>query len=46
MEKAVREARASFADVPADELQKIINDAVKDVRAKRYRARRPATEAN
>ena len=46
--QTVREARADFADLPVDEIQKLIDDAVKDVRSKRYRhrTRRPATEAN
>jgi hypothetical protein len=35
----VQEARAAFADVPPDELQKKIDEAVEDVRAKRYRER-------
>jgi Ribbon-helix-helix domain len=35
----VGEARAAFADVPPDELQKMIDDAVEDARAKRYRER-------
>jgi hypothetical protein len=35
----VREAREAFADVPADELQKMIDKAIDDVRAKRYRER-------
>jgi len=41
--KTVSEVRAGFADVPPDELQKIIDDAVTDVRAKRHRhrAKRP-----
>lgn len=37
--QTVREAREAFADVPADELQKMIDEAVADVRAKRYRER-------
>lgn len=35
--QTVGEARAAFADVPPDELQKMIDEAVDDVRAKRYR---------
>ena len=35
----VQTARAAFAEVPADELQKMIDDAVEDARAKRYRER-------
>jgi hypothetical protein len=35
----VQEARAAFADVPPDELQKMIEDAVEDVRAKHYQER-------
>jgi Mg/Co/Ni transporter MgtE len=37
--RTAREAREAFADVPPDEMQKIIDEAVEDVRAKRYRAR-------
>ncbi len=37
--QTVREARAAFADVSADELQKMIDDSVEEVRAKRYRER-------
>ena len=33
----VREVRAAFADVPTDELQKLIDGSVEEVRAKRYR---------
>jgi len=35
----VQQAREAFADVPPDELQKMIDEAVNDVRAKRYRER-------
>jgi hypothetical protein len=35
--QTVGEARDAFADVPPDELQKMIDEAVDDVRAKRYR---------
>lgn len=35
----VQQARAAFADVPPDELQKMIDEAVDDARAKRYRER-------
>ena len=35
----VQEARVAFADVPPDELQKMLDDAVEDARAKRYRER-------
>ena len=35
----IREAREAFADVPSDELQKMIDEAVDDVRAKGYRER-------
>ena len=44
--QTVREARAGFANLPADELQKIIDEAVADVRAKRsrHRAKRPVKE--
>ena len=37
--KTVQQAREAFADVPPDELQKMIDEAVNDVRAKRYRER-------
>jgi hypothetical protein len=37
--ETVREAREVFADVAPDELQKMIDEAVDDVRAKRYRER-------
>jgi hypothetical protein len=37
--QTVQEAREAFADVPPDELQKMIDEAVDDVRAKRYRER-------
>jgi len=37
--QTVREAREAFADVSPDELQKMIYEAVEDVRAKRYRER-------
>ena len=36
--QTVQEAREAFADVPAAEMQKMIDEAVDDVRAKRYRA--------
>ena len=39
LHQTVREARQAFADVPPDQLQKMIDEAVKDVRAKRYRER-------
>jgi len=35
--QTVREAREAFADVSADELQKMIDKGVEEVRAKRYR---------
>ena len=35
--ETVHQARKAFADVPPDELQKMIDEAVEDVRAKRYR---------
>jgi len=35
----VQTARAAFAEVPPDELQKMIDEAVEDVRARRYRER-------
>jgi hypothetical protein len=37
--QTVSEAREAFADVPPDELQKMIDEGVEDVRAKRYRQR-------
>jgi len=37
--RTVGEARAAFADVSPDELQKMIDEAVEDVRAKHYRER-------
>jgi ABC-type nitrate/sulfonate/bicarbonate transport system substrate-binding protein len=37
--QTVREAREAFADVPPDNLQDLIDEAVEDVRAKRYRER-------
>lgn len=38
--QTVQEARKTFADVAPEELQKAIDDAVDEVRAKRYRERR------
>lgn len=35
----VQEAREAFAEVPPDKLQKMIDEAVDDIRAKRYRER-------
>ena len=35
--QTVQQARKSFADISPDELQKMIDEAVDDVRAKRYR---------
>jgi hypothetical protein len=37
--QTVRQARESFADVSADKLQRLIDEAVEDVRAKHYRER-------
>ena len=37
--QAVHEARKAFADVSPDELQKMIDEVVEDVRAKHYRER-------
>jgi Mg/Co/Ni transporter MgtE len=37
--QTVREAREAFADVSPDELQKMIDEATEDVRAKHYRER-------
>ncbi|MBV8208082.1 MAG: hypothetical protein JO041_14960 [Acidobacteria bacterium] len=34
----IQEARATFADVPPEELERMIADAVEEVRARRYRA--------
>ncbi len=36
LHQTVQEARADFADVPPDDLQKLIDEAVQDVRAKRH----------
>jgi Ribbon-helix-helix domain len=35
--QTVHQARKAFADVPPDELQKMIDEAVEDIRARRYR---------
>lgn len=35
--QTVGEAREAFADVSPEELQKLVDEAVEDVRAKRYR---------
>jgi len=35
----VRQMRQAVSDIPQDELQKIIDKAVEEVRAERYRAR-------
>jgi hypothetical protein len=37
--QTVREARAAFADVSPDALQKMIDDSVEDARARHYRQR-------
>jgi ribbon-helix-helix protein len=37
--QTVRAAREAFADVSPDDLQKMIDESVEDVRAKRYRER-------
>ena len=37
--QTVRETRAAFADVSSDELQKLIDESVEEVRVKRYRER-------
>ena len=37
--QTVSEAREAFADVPPDELQRMIDEGVEAVRAKRYRER-------
>jgi ABC-type nitrate/sulfonate/bicarbonate transport system substrate-binding protein len=39
LHQTVHEAREAFANVPPDDLQKRIDEAVDDVRAKRYRER-------
>jgi hypothetical protein len=41
--QTVRAARERFADIPADQLQKEIDDAVETVRAERYRYRAKRT---
>ena len=38
-QQTVSEAREAFADVPPDKLQRMIDQAVEEVRAKRYRER-------
>jgi hypothetical protein len=37
--QTVRDVRAAFADVPPDQLQKMIDETVEEVRAERYRER-------
>jgi hypothetical protein len=37
--QTVREAREAFSDVPAEELQRMIDEGVESVRAKSYRER-------
>jgi hypothetical protein len=37
--QTVQEAREAFADVPPNEMHKMIDEAVDEVRAKRYRSR-------
>lgn len=37
--QTIQQAREAFADVPPNELQKMIDDAVDEVRARRYRER-------
>jgi hypothetical protein len=37
--QTIEQAREAFADIPPDELQKMIDEAVDDVRARRYRER-------
>ena len=37
--QTVQEAREAFADVPPDELQNMIDEAVESIRTKRYRER-------
>lgn len=37
--QTIQQGREAFADVPPDELQKMIDEAVDDVRARRYRER-------
>jgi hypothetical protein len=41
--KTARDARKAFADVSSDELQKMIDQAVDEVRAKHYRERAQRT---
>jgi hypothetical protein len=37
--QTVRDARTAFVDVPPDELQRMIDETVEEVRAERYRKR-------
>jgi hypothetical protein len=37
--QTIRQAREAFADVPPDKLQEMIDEAVDEVRARRYRER-------
>jgi Ribbon-helix-helix domain len=39
LQQTVQETRKAFADIPPDELQKMIDEAVDEVRARRYRER-------
>jgi hypothetical protein len=39
LQQTVQETREAFADIPPDELQKMIDEAVDEVRARRYRER-------
>lgn len=39
--QTVQETREAFRDVTGDELEKMIDEAVEEVRAKRYRQRLP-----
>jgi Ribbon-helix-helix domain len=37
--QAIRDAREAFADVPPDELEKMFDETVEDIRAERYQER-------
>ena len=39
LQQTVQETREAFADIPPDELQKMIDEAVDEIRARRYRER-------
>jgi hypothetical protein len=42
-QQTVHDARAAFADVPPEELQKMIDESVEEVRAEHYRERAKQT---